>query len=196
MAHVTFVHGIGNKPEPRALLDLWRRKFAQGAGAIGLGDAGVESSMVYWADVLYERPDPDLAAFESGAGVGVAKSPEGHRWGSFSKARFAPDSPLGQAGFEPLVPPVKGASFETTLVDLRSLPSANISEILVGGTGSSNPVCPSGEPVSRSNPLPQVKNAGLPVRVSPPRAMTVFLHRQIAHAFLAVEWGRACARND
>ena len=78
MAHVTFVHGIGNKPEPRALLDLWRRKLAQGAGAIDLGDA-VESSMVYWADVLCERPDPDLAAFESGAGVGVAKSPEGHR---------------------------------------------------------------------------------------------------------------------
>jgi hypothetical protein len=93
MARVTFVHGIGNKPEPRALLDLWRRKLAQGAGAIDLGDA-VESSMVYWADVLCERPDPDLAAFESGAGVGVAKSPEGHRWGSFPKARFAPDSPL------------------------------------------------------------------------------------------------------
>jgi hypothetical protein len=67
MAQVTFVHGIGNKPEPRALLDLWRRKLAQGAGAIDLGDAGVESSMVYWADVLYERPDPDLTAFARAA---------------------------------------------------------------------------------------------------------------------------------
>ena len=105
MAHVTFVHGIGNKPEPRALLDLWRRKLAQGAGAIDLGDVGVEGSMVYWADLLYERPDPDLAAFESGAGVGVAKSPEGHRWDSFPKARFAPDSPLEEVGFEPSVPP-------------------------------------------------------------------------------------------
>src|ERR1700730_5779947 len=104
MAHVTFVHGIGNKPEPRALLDLWRRKLAQGAGAIDLGDVGVEGSMVYWADLLYERPDPDLAAFESGAGVGAAKSPEGHRWDSFPKARFAPDSPLEEAGFEPSVP--------------------------------------------------------------------------------------------
>ena len=105
MAHVTFVHGIGNKPEPRALLDLWRRKLAQGAGAIDLGDAGVESSMVYWAEVLYERPDPDLMAFESGAGVGVAKSPEGHRWDSFPKVRFAPDSPLEEDGFELAVPP-------------------------------------------------------------------------------------------
>ena len=76
MTHVTFVHGIGNKPEPRALLDLWRRKLAQGAGAIDLGDAGVESTMVYWTDVLYERPNPDLAAFERGAGDGGAKSPE------------------------------------------------------------------------------------------------------------------------
>ena len=83
--------------------DLWRRKLAQGAGAIDLGDAGVESSMVYWADVLYERPDPDLAAFESGAGVGVAKSPEGHRWGSFPKARFAPDLPLEGAVISELV---------------------------------------------------------------------------------------------
>jgi hypothetical protein len=49
---------------------------------------------------LVERPDPDLAVFESGAGVGVAKSPEGHRWDSFPKARFAPDSPVEGAGFE------------------------------------------------------------------------------------------------
>jgi len=86
MTHVTFVHGIGNKPEPRALLDLWRRKLAQGAGAIDLGDAGVESTMVYWTDVLYERPDPDLAAFEKGAGFGVAKSPEGHHGIRFRKS--------------------------------------------------------------------------------------------------------------
>src|SRR6266478_9633983 len=97
---VTFVHGIGNKPEPRAPFDLWRRKLAQGAGAIDLGDAGVESSMVYWADVLCERPDPDLSAFESGAGVGVAESPEGHRWDSSPKARYAPDSRLEGSGFE------------------------------------------------------------------------------------------------
>jgi len=48
--------------------------------------------------------DPALAAFESGAGVGVAKSPEGHRWDSFPKARFAPDSSVEGTGFEPSVP--------------------------------------------------------------------------------------------
>ena len=72
--------------EPRALLDLWRRKLAQGAGTIDLGGCGVEGTMVYWTDVLYERPDPDLAAFERGAGVGVAKSPEGHHGIRFRKS--------------------------------------------------------------------------------------------------------------
>src|SRR6516164_1199451 len=47
---------------------------------------GFESTMVYWTDVLYERPDPDLAAFEKGAGFGVAKSPEGHHGIRFRKS--------------------------------------------------------------------------------------------------------------
>ena len=103
MTHVTFVHGIGNKPEPRALLDLWRRKLAQGAGAIDLGDAGVESTMVYWTDVLYERPDPDLAAFEKRRWGWCGEIPRGSSWDSLPKVRFAPDSPLEGTGFELLV---------------------------------------------------------------------------------------------
>ena len=47
---------------------------------------GFESTIVYWTDVLYERPDPDLAAFEKGAGFGVAKSPEGHHGIRFRKS--------------------------------------------------------------------------------------------------------------
>ena len=104
MTDVTFVHGIGNKPEPRALLDLWRRKLAQGAGAIDLGDAGVESTMVYWTDVLYERPDPDLAAFEKRRWGWCGEIPRGSSWDSLPKVRFAPDSPLEGTGFEPSVP--------------------------------------------------------------------------------------------
>src|ERR1700730_5417427 len=37
----------------------------------------------------------------------VGEIPDGHRWVSPPKIRFAPDSPLGEVGFEPLVPPVK-----------------------------------------------------------------------------------------
>jgi hypothetical protein len=65
MAHVTFIHGIGRKPTADALLGIWRRSLAGGPGGIDLGAEGVSSSMVYWADVLYPEPDPDVAAHES-----------------------------------------------------------------------------------------------------------------------------------
>jgi hypothetical protein len=64
MAHVTFIHGIGNKPEHDKLLDIWRRNLAEPMG-LNLGGEGVTSSLVYWADVLYAAPDPDAAAHES-----------------------------------------------------------------------------------------------------------------------------------
>jgi hypothetical protein len=68
MAHVTFIHGIGNKPELSALLGIWRRRLAQGSGGLALGDLNVESTMIYWADVLYESPDPNVGAFERAEG--------------------------------------------------------------------------------------------------------------------------------
>ena len=52
MTHVTFIHGIGNKPAPDFLLDGWERSLAEDDG-IDLGTLGVTSSMVYWADILY-----------------------------------------------------------------------------------------------------------------------------------------------
>lgn len=55
MPHVTFVHGIANKPAAEKLLDLWRRSLAESDG-LDLGSEGVTSSMVYWADVLYPEP--------------------------------------------------------------------------------------------------------------------------------------------
>jgi len=54
MAHVTFIHGIANKPLPDQLLDVWLRSLAD--GGLDLGSAGVTSSMVYWADVVYKEP--------------------------------------------------------------------------------------------------------------------------------------------
>ncbi|MBB3525911.1 hypothetical protein HJB84_28450 [Rhizobium sp. NZLR1b] len=65
MTHVTFIHGIGNKPKAKELHDIWLRSLATGAGGIDLGGEGVTSSMVYWADVLYADPDPNVAAYES-----------------------------------------------------------------------------------------------------------------------------------
>ena len=64
MGHVTFVHGIGNKPEPSVLLERWRAALLDDDG-IDLASLGVSSSLVYWADVLYPQPLVDASGDES-----------------------------------------------------------------------------------------------------------------------------------
>lgn len=64
MAHVTFIHGIANKPPVKDLLAIWRRALAGAAHPLPLGNLGVTSSLVYWADLMYEKPDEDLSAHE------------------------------------------------------------------------------------------------------------------------------------
>lgn len=66
MPHVTFIHGIANKPAVEDLLRIWRDALAGAGVPLPLGDLGVSSSMVYWADLLYEKPEDDLSAYESG----------------------------------------------------------------------------------------------------------------------------------
>jgi hypothetical protein len=64
MPHVTFIHGISNKPPADDLLRIWRGALAEAAEPLPLGDLGVTSSMIYWADLLYEKPEDDLSAYE------------------------------------------------------------------------------------------------------------------------------------
>ena len=64
MPHVTFIHGISNKPPVDDLLRIWREALAGAAEALPLGDLGVTSTMVYWADLLYEKAEEDLSAYE------------------------------------------------------------------------------------------------------------------------------------
>ena len=64
MAHVTFIHGISNKPPADDLLRIWRRAVAEAAEPLPLGDLGVTSSLVYWADLLYGAPVEDLSGYE------------------------------------------------------------------------------------------------------------------------------------
>jgi hypothetical protein len=75
MAHITFIHGISNKPAPDKLLKLWLRSLEEKEG-IDLGTSGVSSSMVYWADVFYPEPLTDemlesAQDFENNAAVAV-----------------------------------------------------------------------------------------------------------------------------
>lgn len=73
MPHVTFVHGIGNKPPHDRLLGIWERALAYGGG-LDLGTRGVTSTMVYWADVMY--PEPAEAEFEAAEEVPTTEQGE------------------------------------------------------------------------------------------------------------------------
>ncbi len=64
MPHVTFIHGIAYKPEAHELLKIWRRALTETDAPLDLNGEGVTSSLVYWADLMYEKPDPDIAAHE------------------------------------------------------------------------------------------------------------------------------------
>jgi hypothetical protein len=92
MPHVTFIHGIGNKPEADKLLNIWQRSLADNMG-IDLGGEGITSSMVYWADVLYAAPDPNIAAYESteestSAAVDAVDNPGAPQAASSEEAAF------------------------------------------------------------------------------------------------------------
>lgn len=54
MPHVTFIHGISNKPPAEELSRIWRGVLAD--HGLDLDAQGVSSSMVYWADLLYPEP--------------------------------------------------------------------------------------------------------------------------------------------
>lgn len=84
MAHITFVHGMANKPPEDRLLPLWLRAlgrddprpevFPSPNEGLNLATKGISSEMVYWADVLYAAPDSDESGYES---VGADRSYEG-----------------------------------------------------------------------------------------------------------------------
>lgn len=68
MAHLVFIHGIANKPEAGELLKIWRRVLGRDEGGdpgLRLSSRGINSSLIYWADVMYDKPDPDIASHES-----------------------------------------------------------------------------------------------------------------------------------
>jgi len=79
MPHVTFIHGIANKPPKENLLDNWLHALS--AGGLDLDTEGVTSSLVYWADVVYESPLSPEEQFESvDTGLGTEALDEDESW--------------------------------------------------------------------------------------------------------------------
>jgi hypothetical protein len=77
--HVTFVHGIANKPAKEVLLRDWEDALA--LGGLDLAASGVTTSMVYWADVLYAEPEESARAYESvDQGLGTEELDEDLAW--------------------------------------------------------------------------------------------------------------------
>src|SRR5262249_51859517 len=67
VAHLTFIHGIANKPPSDALLALWLNALADSGGP-DLRPRGGTTPMVYWPDVLYDSPP-------AGGAVGAVEAP-------------------------------------------------------------------------------------------------------------------------
>lgn len=79
MPHVTFIHGIANKPPRDKLLEAWESELE--LGGLGLASEGVTTSMVYWADVMYAEPLAAEASFEAvDSDLGTDRSDEELSW--------------------------------------------------------------------------------------------------------------------
>ena len=63
--------------------------MANAAEPLPLGDLGVTSSMVYWADLLYEKPEEDLSAYE-GVLENTAEAIDGGGGAAAARSRARP----------------------------------------------------------------------------------------------------------
>ncbi len=69
-AHVTFIHGLANKPPAVELRRIWIEALGKpvtGDDGFDLGAVGVTASFVYWADLFYDQPLPP-GEYENNAG--------------------------------------------------------------------------------------------------------------------------------
>ena len=79
MPHITFIHGIANKPPEDILLQDWVSSLEQ--GGLNLGASGVTTSMVYWADVMYPSFESATGSYESvDDGLGTADQDDDLAW--------------------------------------------------------------------------------------------------------------------
>lgn len=111
-AHVTFIHGLANKPPAVELRRIWLEALGKpmtGDGGFDLGAVGVTASFVYWADLFYDEPLPP-GEYENNAGELESSFPsdvevEDSRWLKDMQAKFPDefeDAPFTEAdsGYE------------------------------------------------------------------------------------------------
>jgi hypothetical protein len=132
MPHVTFIHGIANKPASEDLLRIWKEAMADAADALPLGDHGVTSSMVYWADLLYGDPEADASAFEGvletsaeaidGGGGALPPQPKTQEEKEFLAGLRAKMTTLSDAELETVSLPPVPAQPQGTLAALERVP--------------------------------------------------------------------------
>jgi hypothetical protein len=114
MAHVTFIHGISNKPPAEQLHRIWLNALIQenlgNDDALDLGAYGVTSSMVYWADVMFEKPLDDAALesvgdLENNAEVARQESDPDMSWRNriSGEEKRTVDALAARLSFDPLV---------------------------------------------------------------------------------------------
>jgi len=77
LAHITFVHGLANKPSPEELIRRWKSAISKAVYPLDLGAESISCEMVYWADVLYEKPlsDNDFETFTINEALEIPESP-------------------------------------------------------------------------------------------------------------------------
>jgi hypothetical protein len=96
--HITFIHGLANKPAPDDLRRIWLEALAKPVhGDEGFDPAavGVSTSFVYWADFFYDTPLP-AAEYESRANeleqaVATDLSPTPDDWLAAMRKHFPND---------------------------------------------------------------------------------------------------------
>lgn len=112
MPHVTFIHGIANKPEEDKLKKIWLQALANDSfeGGIDLGANGVTTSMIYWADVLYDKAEEvvtesgiDLESAEAVAGKETSDPDMGWREEIAGEEKKITDALAARFSFDVLV---------------------------------------------------------------------------------------------
>ncbi len=54
------IHGLSNKPAPNVLAEGWKNAIVEGLQKNeGIEDSSIKFESVYWADVMYDKPDQD-----------------------------------------------------------------------------------------------------------------------------------------